>query len=194
MCNIMKKLMVVSMLAMSVFAATAYAAEEGGETPADGKFPSSGVVKFHGAVVESPCFLSLESAEQTIELGDIAKSQLDETDGHSPAKPFEIKLEKCDATAEGSTFTISFTGASSDKEELSVVEPERGVAVVINNKDGKSVSFDGKASADIDMTPELNIIALPRTLKKPLALKLRQVILLHKPISKSITNNYKRVR
>ncbi|QJU42287.1 fimbrial protein [Serratia marcescens] len=152
----MKKLMMVSMIAMSVLSATAHADE-----PA----PSAGVVKFHGAVVESPCFLSLESAEQTVELGDIAKSQLDQADGRSPAKPFQIKLEKCDVT-DTPTFTISFNGAAGDKNELSVAESDRGVAVVINDKDGKNVSFDGTTSGDITMVADQNIIDFTAYVKK----------------------------
>ncbi|QJU42297.1 fimbrial protein [Serratia marcescens] len=152
----MKKLMMASMIAMSVFSATTHA-----EEPA----PSAGVVKFHGAVVESPCFLSLESAEQTVELGDIAKSQLEEADGRSPAKPFHIKLEKCDTT-NNSTFTISFNGAAGDKDELNVSETDLGVAVVINDKDGNKVSFDGKASSDIKMVADSNIIDFTAHVKK----------------------------
>lgn len=158
----MKKIMLVSFIAMGVMSTSAHAEREEIGSPA----PSTGVVKFHGSVVESPCFLHLDSAEQTVELGEIAKTQLDEEGGRSPAKPFQIKLEKCDTAGAAKTFTIAFNGTAGDSSELSVAEAERGVAVVINDNAGNAVSFDGSPSDKISMTDGQNVIDFTAFVKK----------------------------
>jgi type 1 fimbria pilin len=163
--NTMKKIMMVSLLAMSVLSATAHA-EEGGEDPKP-MAPSTGVVKFEGTVVESPCFISLDTAEQTVSLGDVAKSQLDTAGQTSSPKPFQIKLQKCDAS-DGKKFTIAFNASTdgTDGSELSVAEADRGVAIGIRDKVGGEVDFKGTASEAIEMIDDENILEFTAYAKK----------------------------
>ena len=111
-----------------------------------------GVVNFKGTVVDSPCGISADTADQSIDFGQISKSTLS-SGGISAQKNLDIKLTKCDVNALTKGVQITFTGntvSSVDKEgtsssvatELATSGPTN-TAVVINN--GSDVKF-GTAS------------------------------------------------
>lgn len=83
----------------------------------------TGNVHFEGTIVDAPCSISSETADQTVDLGQISNTAL-VAGGTSPEKAFSIKLEECNwlPVAEGE------------------VAPLRKV----------SVTFNGTENAEID--------------------------------------------
>lgn len=90
-------LLAISLLAGSI--ATAQAAD--------------GTVTFYGSVHSGACSIKPESVDQSVNLGAIAKHQL-QNGGKSNARPVLIELEGCDLTGlTDNTVTTTFTAAPS---------------------------------------------------------------------------------
>ena len=97
-----------------------------------------GVVNFKGTVIDAPCGIAPESADQSIDFGQISKSHL-ENDGISVKKDLNIKLVNCEPNK---SVAVTFTGATvaGAPTELGTAG-DTGTAVVISGPDGKLVSF-----------------------------------------------------
>ena len=97
-----------------------------------------GIVNFKGTVIDAPCGIAPESADQSIDFGQISKSHLN-GDGISVKKDLNIKLVNCEP---GKNVAVTFTGAtvSGAATELGTAG-DTGTAVVISGQDGKPVSF-----------------------------------------------------
>lgn len=70
-----------------------------------------GKVTFNGTVVDAPCGIDAQSADQSIEFGQVSKVLLN-NGGSSTPKNFDIKLTDCDVTnykKAGKTGTVSLT-------------------------------------------------------------------------------------
>lgn len=106
----------------------------------------SGVVNFKGSVIDAPCGITPESADQSIDFGQISKAHL-EAGGISKKKDLSIKLVNCDATETlKSGVKVSFSGTTfgSNANELGT-SGDTGTAVVVSEASGNLVSFDGTA-------------------------------------------------
>lgn len=97
-----------------------------------------GVVNFKGTVIDAPCGIDPDSADQSIDFGQIAKSHLN-ADGISVKKDLNIKLVNCEPNK---SVAVTFTGATvaGTPTELGTAG-DTGTAVVISGQDGKLVSF-----------------------------------------------------
>ncbi|MBL1307709.1 MULTISPECIES: fimbrial protein [Pseudomonas] len=74
---------------------------------------ADGTVTFIGSVHSGACSIKPDSVDQTVQLGAIAKHQL-QSGGKSTARPVRIELEGCDLTGlTDKTVTTTFTGAPS---------------------------------------------------------------------------------
>lgn len=74
---------------------------------------ADGTVTFKGSVHSGACSIKPDSVDQTIQLGAIAKHQL-QNGGQSEARRVLIELEGCDLTGlADNTVTTTFTGAPS---------------------------------------------------------------------------------
>ncbi|WP_414667602.1 fimbrial protein, partial [Escherichia coli] len=95
-------------------------------------------------VIDAPCGIAPESADQSIDFGQISKSHL-EKDGISEKKDLNIKLVNCEPN---NTVKVTFTGATIDGavNELGTAG-DTGTAVVISGQDGKLVSFGSEGAA-----------------------------------------------
>ncbi len=107
-----------------------------------------GVVNFKGTVINAPCGIAPESADQSIDFGQISKAHLN-AGGISVKKNLDIKLVNCDATEVGALkngVKVSFTGTTfgGTANELGTAG-DTGTAVVVSEASGKLVSFDGTA-------------------------------------------------
>ena len=132
----MSKLVKISALTVILATFGANAADQG-----------QGVVNFKGTVVDSPCGIAAESADQSIDFGQISKSALS-SGGTSLQKKLDIKLTKCDAAALTKGVQVTFSGntiSSVDEgtstpvlTELATSGPTN-TAVVINN--GSDIKF-----------------------------------------------------
>lgn len=121
-----------------------------------------GVVNFKGTVIDAPCGIAPESADQSIDFGQISKSHLN-ADGISVKKDLNIKLVNCEP---GKNVAVTFTGAtiSGAATELGTAG-ETGTAVVISGQDGNLVSF-GTAGAAQMLKENDNILHYSSWVKK----------------------------
>lgn len=103
-----------------------------------------GIVNFKGTVIDAPCGIAPESADQSVDFGQISKSHL-ENDGISVKKDLNIKLVNCEPN---NTVKVTFTGATIDGavNELGTAG-NTGTAVVISGQDGKLVQFGSEGAA-----------------------------------------------
>ncbi|EIQ1027780.1 type 1 fimbrial protein [Escherichia coli] len=109
-----------------------------------------GVINFKGTVIDAPCGIAQESADQTINFGQISKAHLN-ADGISVKKDLDIKLVNCDATEIGKLTNgvkVSFTGTTinGQNQELGTTG-DTGTAIVVSAVNGSLVSFDGTAGS-----------------------------------------------
>lgn len=109
-----------------------------------------GVINFKGSVIDAPCGIEPESADQSIDFGQLSKANL-EAAGTSGKKDLSIKLVNCDKTAIGkltSGVKVLFSGTtvSGQTGELGTAG-DTGTAIVISGQDGKMVTFGTASSA-----------------------------------------------
>ncbi|GCP50110.1 major pilin protein PapA [Escherichia coli] len=122
-----------------------------------------GIVNFKGTVINAPCGIAPESADQSIDFGQISKSHL-EKEGISVKKDLNIKLVNCEPDK---SVEVTFTGATiseSDGTELGTAG-NTGTAVVISGQDGKLVSF-GTAGAAQSLKEGDNMLHYTSWVKK----------------------------
>lgn len=105
-----------------------------------------GVVNFKGTVIDAPCGIAPESADQSIDFGQISKAHL-KNGGISVKKDLDIKLVNCDFTdpaAAKKTVSVTFSGTpvNGHTDELGTAG-DTGTAVVVSASDGSLVKFDG---------------------------------------------------
>lgn len=125
--NLLIKSAVASMVLLAS-SASVYAAGAG-----------NGTVTFEGSIIEAACSISPESVDQTVSLGQVARSQL--ADGGTGApEPFYIKLVGCD-TSTLKTVTSTFTGAKSSEVPgaLGIVGTATGAGIMMRDGTGAQV-------------------------------------------------------
>ncbi|CTV85219.1 F7-2 fimbrial protein [Escherichia coli] len=135
----MKKSLVAGVVAMAMFS---FGAQANGQ----------GVVNFKGSVIDAPCGIASESADQTIDFGQISKAHLAAA-GISVKKDLDIKLVNCSLAKPGSnpaasfkTVKVAFTGSTvgGQADELGTTG-NTGTAIVVSEAGGKLVKFNGTA-------------------------------------------------
>ncbi|EFH6886314.1 fimbrial protein [Escherichia coli] len=135
---------------------------------ANAESQGQGVVNFKGTVIDAPCGIDPESADQTIDFGQISKSHL-EADGISTKKDLDIKLVNCDATELATTGSVkvSFTGTTinGQTQELGTAG-DTGTAIVVSESSGNLVSFDGTAGAATKLQEGDNTLRYSTWVKK----------------------------
>ncbi|HDL7647745.1 TPA: type 1 fimbrial protein [Yersinia enterocolitica] len=157
----MKKSLVAGVVAMAMFSFGAHAANGG-----------SGVVNFKGSVIDAPCGIASESADQTIDFGQISKAHL-EANGISVKKDLDIKLVNCTlAKPAGSTpaafktVTVAFTGTTSGQNSELGTTGNTGTAIVVSGADGQLVDFTGTTSASSNLKDGDNTLRYSTWVKK----------------------------
>lgn len=127
-----------------------------------------GVVNFKGTVINAPCGIAPESADQSIDFNQISKAHLN-ANGISVKRNLDIKLVNCDAAELGKTGSVkvSFTGTSVNGQvkELGTAG-DTGTAVVISEASGNLVSFDGTAGAATKLQEGDNTLRYSTWVKK----------------------------
>ncbi|WP_070411390.1 fimbrial protein [Pseudomonas lundensis] len=99
----------------------------------------SGTVTFEGAIIEAACSIKSESVDQTVSLGQVARSQLADG-GYADPEPFYIKLVGCD-TSTLKTVTTTFTGAESAAVPgaLGIVGTASGAGIMMRDGTGTQI-------------------------------------------------------
>ncbi|KNA39709.1 fimbrial protein [Escherichia coli] len=127
-----------------------------------------GIINFKGIIINAPCGIAPESADQSIDFGQISKAHL-EANGISVKKNLDIKLVNCDATELQKTGSVkvAFTGTTFGNiaNELGTAG-DTGTAVVVSEASGKLVSFDGVAGSATKLQAGDNILRYSTWVKK----------------------------
>lgn len=132
-------------LAMGMVAAGANAADQG-----------NGKVTFTGSIIDAPCSITPETADQTVALGQVA-SHLLKDGGTSAPKNFTIDLENCEfgtssdpeaRAAAGNSVAVTFSGAAStlDSTLLGLTGEAAGAGIAIKDESGKIVDLGTPSS------------------------------------------------
>ncbi|HCP1804270.1 TPA: type 1 fimbrial protein [Escherichia coli] len=114
---------------------------------AQGYGQGQGQVNFKGVVIDAPCGIAPESADQTIDFGQLSKAHL-EQGGISHAKNLDIKLVNCYFTEPSKTVKATFTGntVTSHPEELATAGGT-GTAIMVSGQNENPVKFDGSETS-----------------------------------------------
>nr|WP_256466227.1 fimbrial protein [Yersinia ruckeri] len=103
-----------------------------------------GTVTFTGSITDAPCSINSGNIDQTVNLGQISKVELDNK-GTSTPKEFKINLEKCNV-GEGKSVTAKFTGAEgSTAGLLGIIGTAKGASIVMEDGKGKIIQL-GKST------------------------------------------------
>jgi len=115
-----------------------------GATAAD---QGHGEINFKGSIVDAPCSITAESANQTVDLGEVTNAAL-KNGGKSTPKAFTVKLEQCD-TATSESVTATFTGAASagNKDLLGITGTASGASIAITNGAGQIIKLGEESPA-----------------------------------------------
>lgn len=107
-----------------------------------------GQVNFKGTVIDAPCGIAPESADQTIDFGQISKAHLT-NNGTSQHKNVDIKLVNCNFAEQNKTVTITFSGSTvgADKPDELGTSGGTGTTIKMSTATGDFVKFDGSTSA-----------------------------------------------
>ncbi|KHH53307.1 F7-2 fimbrial protein [Escherichia coli] len=105
-----------------------------------------GAINFKGTVINAPCGIAPESADQSIDFGQISKAHLN-NNGQSIQKPVDIKLVNCDfsdGSAPNKTVEVQFTGTTEAGGAATNLGLSRTNAIIrMAAQDGTLVAFDG---------------------------------------------------
>ncbi|MNV66207.1 Fimbria A protein precursor [compost metagenome] len=71
-----------------------------------------GEITFKGSIIEAPCSIASDSANQTVQMDKVTSSVL-KNGGKSTPKAFQIRLTECDLTDAKKTVTATFKGQTS---------------------------------------------------------------------------------
>lgn len=106
-----------------------------------------GAITFTGSITDSPCSITAETANQTVDLGQVSNSSLKSGQTSSPVN-FYIQLEQCDASKLTDGAAIGFTGATdaNDPDMLGITGSATGAGIVITDGSNTPVKLDGSLS------------------------------------------------
>lgn len=100
-----------------------------------------GKVTFTGAIIDSPCSISPESIDQTVELGQVSNVALKDG-GQSTPRNFQIHLENCELS-DVNKVSLTFTGMESNEVDglLGITGTAKGAAVAITDGSGQLIEL-----------------------------------------------------
>ncbi|HAO9088966.1 TPA: type 1 fimbrial protein [Escherichia coli] len=133
----MMKSIVACAVAMAMLSFGANAADQG-----------HGKVNFKGSIINAPCGIAPESADQSIDFGQISKAHLN-NGGISTKKDVDIKLVNCEFgdPAAGNTVSVTFSGTTVGTADTLGLSDTNAV-IKMTGQDGKYVQFDGKTASN----------------------------------------------
>ncbi|HEC2037755.1 TPA: type 1 fimbrial protein [Klebsiella oxytoca] len=132
-------------LGMALVSGVANAAASG-TTVATGN-GAHGTVHFKGEIIDSPCSIAPESADQTVDLGQVSNSAL-ENKGKSSPVAFSIKLQNCDiSTYKTVTATWSGTADTNNNDIWGITGTASGAGIVLNDASMKPIVLGAETAA-----------------------------------------------
>ena len=128
-----------------------------------GSMAKDGTVKFTGDIVDTPCVVSSQSQNQTVNLGQVKQSVLNGAAGQrSAGTQFQIVLEECvlDPTTPEKAY-ITFSGISSQANVLDVALQAggaTGVGIELTDANGKVIPINTQHTNASDLVDGQNIL------------------------------------
>ncbi|EDK8463339.1 type 1 fimbrial protein [Salmonella enterica subsp. diarizonae] len=113
-----------------------------------------GTINFKGSVIDAPCGIAPESADQTVNFDQISKAHLNKG-GISKKQFVDIKLVNCefgtaaDTTPLKNNLSVAFSGLTVSTDGTGLGLSDTNAVVKMSGPDGKPVKFDGTASTNI---------------------------------------------
>lgn len=106
-----------------------------------------GTITFTGAIIDAPCSITAETANQTVDLGQVSNSALNNGQTSTP-KAFFIQLEQCDSSQLKSGVQAAFTGATDAENSsmLGITGSAKGAGIVVTDGSGTPIKLDGTLS------------------------------------------------
>ncbi|CAI1766713.1 fimbrial protein [Serratia proteamaculans] len=107
----------------------------------------AGTVTFKGSIIDAPCSITPETADQTVNLGQISNVAL-KSQGKSTPKNFSIKLENCDVTTLKNV-KATFTGAASagNADLLGITGTAKGASIAITDGSSRVIKLGDATQA-----------------------------------------------
>ncbi|MEW5558809.1 fimbrial protein [Enterobacter asburiae] len=103
-----------------------------------------GKVTFTGSIIDAACSIAPEAVDQTVELGQISKTAL-QNGGKSTPRNFSIALENCSFAGEDANnkVQVTFTGMESAAGDglLGITGSASGASVAITSGDGQVIKL-----------------------------------------------------
>ncbi|MFY0479247.1 fimbrial protein [Achromobacter marplatensis] len=95
-----KLALLLATITLGAASSASFAANDGGE------------ITFKGSIIEAPCSIAAESANQTVQMDKITNAAL-KNGGKSTPKAFQIRLTECDLDDAKKNVTATFSGQTS---------------------------------------------------------------------------------
>ena len=128
------------------------------QTPTAGS-QGHGTVHFKGEIIDAPCSISPDTADQTVDLGQVSNSALNKK-GKSVPVPFNIKLQNCDvSTYKTVTATWGGTPDVNMPTAWGITGTASGAAIVLRDASEQDIAM-GKASAATALVANNTTIAM----------------------------------
>jgi len=149
-------------LGMALVSGFANAAASG--TTAAAGNSGHGTVHFKGEIIDAPCSIAPESADQTVDLGQVSNSALANKGNSSPVA-FNIKLQGCDISTY-KTVTATWSGTPDVKEPTiwGISGTAHGAGIVLRDASEQDIVL-GKDTAATTLTSNNTTIAMSAFLK-----------------------------
>lgn len=123
-----------------------------------------GTVHFKGEIIDAPCSISPETADQTVDLGQVSNSALKDEGTSSPVA-FDIKLQNCDITTYKTvTATWSGTPDQNMKTAWGISGTASGAAIILRDASEKEILL-GQETSPTTLTADNTTIAMSAFLK-----------------------------
>ena len=146
-------------LGMALVSGFANAAPSGTATPSAAGGQGHGTVHFKGEIIDAPCSIAPESADQTVDLGQVSNSAL-ANKGTSTPVPFDIKLQNCDiSTFKTVTATWSGTPDVNMQTAWGITGTASGAAIVLRDASEKQIKL-GEETSPTTLTADNTTIAM----------------------------------
>lgn len=125
-----------------------------------------GTISFTGSIIDAPCSITGDTANQTVDLGEVSNTALNNGETSSP-KTFHIKLEQCDASQIKEGVQVAFTGApdANNADILGISGNASGAGIVITNGSGTPIKM-GELSPAQKLGNGQNTLTFAAYLKK----------------------------
>lgn len=143
----------VNKQALLAFAVASLAAATAHAEVVDG-----GTVHFNGELVNAACAVSVESADQTVNLGQYRTATFQQVGAYSARIPFTIELTDCDTT-------VSQNASAAFYGQMDQTDPTLlAVASATNATTATGVGIEIRDSADQVLTPDGTNFSTPQQL------------------------------